>query len=102
MANTEGCEIKGEPQVRSGAWVGTPRTDAVDKLAKKLDGEDYYPGKMREHAKQLESELNQCQHDLLIARTMLDDAAHGRIQLVPNDALCQPATAVRHSTGVTD
>ena len=84
MANTEGCELKSEPQVRSSAWLGTPRTDAVDKAARKLDGEDYYPGQMRELAKQLERELNQCQQDLLIARTMLDDAAHGRIELVPN------------------
>ena len=37
----------------------TPRTNEVDKKARKLDGEDYYPGEMREHARRLERELTE-------------------------------------------
>ena len=35
----------------------TPRTNEVDEKCRKFDGEDYWPGKMREHARQLEREL---------------------------------------------
>ncbi len=35
----------------------TPRTNEVDQKCRKLDGEDYWPGKMRDHARQLEREL---------------------------------------------
>ena len=53
----------------------TPRTDAADKNARKIDGEDYWPGQMREHARKLERELNawrKCARNLAEAYTSGD------------------------------
>ena len=35
----------------------TPRTNEVDEKCRKFDGVVYWPGKMRDHARQLEREL---------------------------------------------
>jgi hypothetical protein len=37
----------------------TPETDEIDKLERKRNGEDYFPGKMRDHAKEMEQQRNE-------------------------------------------
>ena len=45
----------------------TPRTDKIEQYARKLDGNDYWPGKMSGHARQLKNELNASQSAIMAA-----------------------------------
>jgi hypothetical protein len=48
----------------------TPRTNEIDRAERKRNGEDYFPGKMRDHAQQLERELNTALADLSFRRDL--------------------------------
>lgn len=50
----------------------TPRTNEVDKKARKFDGNDYWPGQMREHARQLERELAAMTENYINTRNQLE------------------------------
>ena len=60
----------------------TPRTDEIDAEAKDQYGKDYFPGIMRQHARQLERELNAVKTTL---QSVLQQNALARIDAMKDD-----------------
>jgi hypothetical protein len=84
MENTENVQATPQAEPRSDTAVGsnplfgTPRTDAADRACRKFDGEDYYPGKLRDLCRQLERELNDMKKKAL-SQAMPNEKAHLRV-----------------------